>query len=460
MTDPSQPVPKGRSRTILFVLALCFLISLTGIAWLLWLFLARTPPVAIAPRDVSDQNTPATPSAGSTPGELTLHLDQSGSPISPTLYGIALEQINHSIDGGLYAELLPNANLAVSFRGIRGGTLKNVGGRMVVAGGELVTVAEYWYLSQIGDVKADMQPDPDPTAPSPKSRLRLTVSSIGSGGRAAVCNQGYSGIPVKPNCTYHASFYAKAGSDFSGPLVASIQSQESQTVFASATIDKIDQTWRRYDVDLKTPGNITPSYSNNIFEISTNHTGTVWLADFSLFPPTWKNRPNGNRIDLAQLLADLKPGFIIYPGGDTLLGRNPRFRFDWKKSIGPVELRMTIPSAWERLSNGFGLMEFLLTCEDLHAEPVLAIYDGTSRFQNVKPGKDLLPYVQDALDEIEYVTGDKSTTWAHAAPPTDTPIPSPSTSSRSATTSSFTTRKPTTHASRSSTTPSKPDIPT
>jgi len=410
LTDPSPPAPKGRSRNILLLVALCCLISLAGIAWLLWLFLARTPSVAVAPRDASDQNTPA-PTSESTPGELTLHLDQSGPPISPTLYGIALEQINHSIDGGLYAELLPNANLSVSFRGIRGGTFKNVGGRTVVVGGELVTVAQYWSLSQIGDVKADMQPTTDLSAPGPKATLRLTVSSVGNGGRAAVRNPGYSGIPVKPDCTYHASFYAKAGNDFSGPLVASIQSQDNSTVFASTTIDKIDQTWRRYDFDLKTPANITPSYSNNIFEVSTNHTGTLWLAGFSLFPPTWNHRPNGNRTDLMQILADLKPGFIIYPGGDTLLGRNPRFRFDWKKTIGPVELRMTLPSAWERMSNGFGLMEFLLTCEDLHAEPVLAIYDGTSIFQSVKPGKDLAPYVQDALDEIEYVTGDKSTAW-------------------------------------------------
>jgi alpha-L-arabinofuranosidase len=285
---------------------------------------------------------------------------------------------------------------------------------MGIVGGKLILNPESWSLSTSRDAKADLQLDRNEnpfTSGIVRSSLRLTLSSLSAGGRAGVRNIGYWGIPVKPNWTYHASFYAKAGNDFSGSLVADIESQENHTVFASATVVKIDHSWRRYDLDLKTPENITPSYSDNLFEISTTSTGTVWLAEFSLFPPTWNHRLNGNRIDLMQMLADLKPGFIIYPGGDTLLGRIPRFGFAWKKTIGPLETRVTEPSVWERVTSGFGLMEFLLTCEDLHAEPVLAIYDGTSTARSVAPGKDLAPYVQDALDEIEYVTGDKSTTW-------------------------------------------------
>jgi alpha-L-arabinofuranosidase len=112
-----------------------------------------------------------------------------------------------------------------------------------------------------------------------------------------------------------------------------------------------------------------------------------------------------------EKLASLKPGFIVFPGGDMLIGRIPRVSFKWKNTIGPPESRSASPSVWERISNGFGLMEFLLTCEDLHAEPVLGIYDGGSISQSIAPGKDLAPYVKDTLDEIEYVTGDKSTTW-------------------------------------------------
>jgi len=405
LTDPSHPALKGGSRKLLLLAALFCLIALMGAVWLFWTFFAPTP-LTIAPPDSLNQAA----SSQSAPGELTIHLDQSGAPISPTLYGLALEQVNHSLDGGLYAELLSNQDLANSYSVYRT-TPQTVGGLTRVVNGNIVTIVDSWNFSQIGGAKADMELDPDPTAPGPKTSLRLTVSSAGSGGRAGIYNGGYAGIAVFPSQTYHASFYAKAGVDFSGPLVVSIRTRDDQTVFASAAVENIDHSWRRYDVDLKTPGNITPSYMNNIFEISTSRTGTVWLAEMSLFPPTWNNRPNGNRADLMQLLADLKPGFIVYPGGDELLGQVPGLRFDWKKSIGPLEARVSQPSVWERMSNGFGLMEFLLTCEDLHAQPVLGIYDGTSRGENVKPGIDLAPYVQDALDEIEYVTGDKSATW-------------------------------------------------
>jgi alpha-L-arabinofuranosidase len=415
LTEPSQPAAKGGSRKILVVVALCCLAALMGVGWMVWGFLAPTPPIAVAPRDIVEQNGPPT-AAGETsesaPGELTIHLDQPGAAISPTLFGLALEEINHSLDGGLYAELLPNRDLSGGYRQIVGGVVKNVEGQNRVVGGTIIFNVAWWFLSQSGDVKAEMQTDTAEQAPgtAAKSSLRLTVSSIGKGGRAGIYNDGYWGVPVEPNWTYHASFYAKAGKDFSGSFVASIETQDNQTVFATATIDKIDQSWRRYDLDLKTPENIAPSTQNR-FEISTTGTGTVWLSEISLFPPTFNHRPNGNRIDLMEKLATLKPGFIIFPGGDTLDGRITRFRFNWKNTIGPPEGRPAQPSAWERMSNGFGLMDFLLTCEDLHAEPVLGIYDGTSTAQHVEPGKDLAPYVQDALDEIEYVAGDKSTTW-------------------------------------------------
>jgi alpha-L-arabinofuranosidase len=414
LTQPSQPDAKGGSRKILLVVVICCLVALIGAAVLLWGFFARSPPIAVAPGDVVGQNGPSSTAqtTQSPPGELTIHLDQTGPAISPTLYGLSLEQINHSLDGGLYGELLPNRDFSWANRSILGGEIQTVNGQRRIVGGTLIVTPVYWTLRQSGDANADMQSDSSELAPNTAAKisLRLTVSSVGNGGRAGISNDGYWGIPVNPNWTYHPSFCAKAGKDFSSPLAASIESQDNQTVFATAKIDKIDPSWRRYDVDLTTPQNITPS-SDNRFEISTTSTGTLWLSEISLFPPTYNHRPNGNRIDLMQKLADLKPGFIVFPGGDTLIGRNPRFRFNWKNTIGPPESRSAQPSTWDRMSNGFGLMEFLLTCEDLHAEPVLGIYAGTSIRQSVAPGKDLAPYVQDALDEIEYVTGDKSTTW-------------------------------------------------
>jgi alpha-L-arabinofuranosidase len=133
----------------------------------------------------------------------------------------------------------------------------------------------------------------------------------------------------------------------------------------------------------------------------------------SVFPPTYKNRGNGNRIDLMEKLAAMKPAFLRFPGGNYLEGDHINQRYEWKKTIGPLVDRPTHPSPWHyHSSDGMGLLEFLNWCEDLHMRPVLAVYAGYSMAQeHVNPGPDLEPYVQDALDEIEYVTGDVSTKW-------------------------------------------------
>ena len=88
-------------------------------------------------------------------------------------------------------------------------------------------------------------------------------------------------------------------------------------------------------------------------------------------------------------------------------------RYEWKKTIGPLVDRPTHPSPWGyRSSDGMGLLEFLEWCEDLKMQPLLAVYGGYSMMQEfVKPGPDLDPYIEDALDEIEYVTGETSTKW-------------------------------------------------
>jgi alpha-N-arabinofuranosidase len=141
--------------------------------------------------------------------------------------------------------------------------------------------------------------------------------------------------------------------------------------------------------------------------------GTLWLSLVSLFPPTWKDRPNGLRRDLMQMLVDLKPGFLRFPGGNYLEGNTIADRFDWKKTLGPLTERPGHAGPWGyRSTDGMGLMEFLLWTTDMGAEPVLGVYAGYSlRGDYVKPGADLQPYVQDALDEIEYVSGPVTSTW-------------------------------------------------
>jgi alpha-N-arabinofuranosidase len=245
-----------------------------------------------------------------------------------------------------------------------------------------------------------------------KRSLKITIDNVAVGERVGAANTGYWGIPVKPSTTYKASFYAKVSSDFTGPLTVTIESNDGNTKYATGTVAQVGGQWKKYDVTLATAGD-APETADARFVISASSKGSVWLSLVSLFPPTYKNRPNGNRIDISQLLGDLKPSFLRFPGGNYLEGPNYENRFDWKATIGPLEERAGHMSPWNyRSSDGMGLLEFLLWCEDLNMEPIVGVYAGLhiDRGQNILTGDRLKPHVQEALEEIEYITGDAATT--------------------------------------------------
>jgi alpha-L-arabinofuranosidase len=171
--------------------------------------------------------------------------------------------------------------------------------------------------------------------------------------------------------------------------------------------------WKKYDAILAA-GEDSKASAENRLVISTSRPGIVWFSMASLFPPTFDNRPNGNRRDIMQLLGDMHPAFLRLPGGNYLEGNRIATRFEWKKTIGDISQRPgRMDDAWHYWSaDGMELLEFLEWCEDLHLEPLLAVYAGYSLDgERVPVGDALAPYVSDALDEIEYVTGDSKTTW-------------------------------------------------
>ena len=173
----------------------------------------------------------------------------------------------------------------------------------------------------------------------------------------------------------------------------------------------VSGTWKQYEVTLQT-GSVTPTTAAR-YVLAVDRPGTVWFGLVSLFPPTFKNQPNGFRTDIMQMMVDMKPKFLRFPGGNFLEGDQIADRFEWKKTLGPLSERPGHVGPWGyRSSDGLGLHEFLLWCEDMDAEPVLAVYAGYSlKGMHVNPGPDLEPYVQDALDEIEYVTGPATSKW-------------------------------------------------
>ncbi|HUO06910.1 MAG TPA: alpha-L-arabinofuranosidase C-terminal domain-containing protein [Phycisphaerae bacterium] len=344
-----------------------------------------------------------------------LHIDAAkpAGKVSPTLYGLMTEEINFSYDGGLYGELIRNRNFKDAFVNVRprgfGGTRTDAAATQPQ--NPITTPAHWSIVPEVDHCTISLDPNQPLNTAVPLS-LRLNAEGLVRDQRAAFANEGYWGIPVRPNSTYKASFYAKR-SVFGarGPLTVAIESNDGKTVFAHADVADLTTEWKQYTVDLPI-GDVLAS-STNRFVISTGSPGDYWFTLISLFPPTFNNRPNGNRIDIMQKLVDMKPSFLRFPGGNYLEGDTFEERFDWKKTIGALSERPGHRSPWRYQStDGMGLLEFLEWTEDMHAQPVLAVFAGYSlRHMNVPAGPELQPYVDEALEEIEYVTGDASTKW-------------------------------------------------
>ncbi len=328
--------------------------------------------------------------AQNAPVTLTVHADQPAHAVSPMLYGLMTEEINYSYDGGLYAEMVRNRTFKGSWDGIQS-----------------------WYLVEDGNAAANIRPEMA-TGPSAalQHSMRLTVEKADPANEAGLLNVGYWGMALKANTGYKGSFFAKTDTAEMGPVRVSLVQNDTGKVVARATVSGLTSDWKQYFFTLTTAGDIQPSAANHLV-LTVGHPGTVWLDLVSLFPPTYHDRANGNRIDLMEKMAAMHPQFLRFPGGNYLEGDHINERFEWKKTIGPLVDRPTHPSPWNyHSSDGMGLLEFLEWCEDLKMQPVLAVYAGYSlKGDHVEPGAALEPFVQDALDEIEYVSGGADTKW-------------------------------------------------
>jgi alpha-N-arabinofuranosidase len=188
-------------------------------------------------------------------------------------------------------------------------------------------------------------------------------------------------------------------------------SDNSGTTLAETQVELVGSGWTRYEFRLMT-GAAAASTASHV-EFTVARAGTLHLQLVSLFPPTFNDRPNGSRTDLMEKMAAMHPKFIRLPGGNYLEGDTMQDWFNWKNTVGPLVDRPGHMAPWTYWSTDhFGLLEFLEWTEDLKVEPVLAVYAGYAlKHDYAKPGKELEPYVQSALDEVEYVTGDASTKW-------------------------------------------------
>ncbi len=326
-------------------------------------------------------------------------LSKEGAPIQETMYGIFFEDINFAADGGLYAELVKNRSFEFPDDALQG--WKAFGKVEVKNDGPFARNPHYVRLS-------------DPMHPHKWTGLD---------------NEGFFGIGVKEGEQYRFSVWARVPSGGSSDLrveIVNTASMGENHFLCQQDLKVTGKDWTKYQVVL-TPDATLEKAVLRIF--LTGDRETVDLEHVSLFPvDTWMGHENGMRKDLAQALADLHPGIFRFPGGCIVEGTDLDTRYNWKNSVGPVENRPLNENRWEYTfpyrfypdyyqSYGLGFYEFFLLSEEIGSEPLPILSCGLAcQFQNDNPSahvpvNELQPYIQDALDLIEFANGPVTSTW-------------------------------------------------
>ncbi len=341
----------------------------------------------------------------------TVQTDKPGAPIQPTMYGLFFEDINYAADGGLYAEMIKNRSF------------------------EFPQNFAAWVT--YGDVK--LQND----GPFERNPHYVRLASAGHNDKhTGLENEGFFGVTYKKGENYRFSVWARSPQGKAAKIRVELEnpaSMKNSQVDAKKEITIDSKEWKKYEVTL-TPDKDCSKGKLRIFLVKPDTT-PVDLEHISLFPEkTWQGHENGLRVDLAQKLADLKPGIFRFPGGCIVEGTDLDTRYQWKNTVGPVENRPVNENRWHYTfphrfypdyyqSGGLGFYEYFLLSEEIGAEPLPVLSVGLAcQFQNHEesahvPVNELQPYIQDALDLIEFANGGTDTKWGalraemgHAAP--------------------------------------------
>jgi alpha-L-arabinofuranosidase len=328
---------------------------------------------------------------------LTIQADQPGARINPAMWGIFFEDINLGADGGLYAELVKNRSF--EFPDAMMGWKPILGFSSGPAQGSLA-------------IRSDA-----PFNPANPHYLRIESAGAAAYG---VANEGFRGIGVREGQNYDFSAQIRAA-EGSPALRIELVNGTGQ-VLASAKLSAVTPEWKKHSATLRVMGTEPKAR----LKILLQGKGKVDFDMVSLFPQkTWMNRPGGLRTDMVQLLADLKPGFLRFPGGCIVEGNVLTNRYQWKTTIRPIEERKLIVNRWNfefkhrptpdyYQSFGLGFFEYFQLCEDIGAEPLPILNCGMAcQFNSgqLVPLDQLDPYIQDALDLIEFANGPVTSPW-------------------------------------------------
>ena len=322
----------------------------------------------------------------------------AGIPISPTLYGIFFEDINFAADGGLSAELVKNGSF------------------------EFMDAMTGWRKIENSDAVGGFGVrDDNPPFPGNPHYARLTLQTAGQG--IGMRNEGFRGMGFKKGAHYRFSAMTRL---ISGePQVLRVELCGGRdVVVGAADVHIVSRDWTHVDVDLVA----METAARGAMRVLMRQARVIDLEAVSLMPmESWKGRANGLRPDLVQMLADLKPGFIRFPGGCIVEGRTLSNRYQWKTTVGPVDNRKVIYNRWnvEFAGGGrgaadyfqsfhVGFFEYFLLCEDIGAEPVPILNCGMACQYNsgeLATSEELGPYVHDALDLVEFANGPATSRW-------------------------------------------------
>lgn len=318
---------------------------------------------------------------------LSVRLDKPGIPVAKSLYGVFFEEINHAGDGGLYAELVQNRDFEQ--------TDAKTGLPLA------------WSLRTDGQAQAKMTVDTaHPLTPANPKSLRLDMT--GTSGTASLFNGGFWGIAVRKGASYNLSLYARRSAERGDGLRVCLQSATG-TVYAQTTLRGLTPEWKRFTVRLTAAAADPAAHLALVSETP----GTLWLDMVSLFPAdTYKRRANGLRLDLAEHVSAMHPAFVRFPGGCFVEGDRLPNAFRWQTTLGDLAQRPGhLNDVWVyRSTDGLGYHEYLQWCEDMGAEPLFVVNCGLAH-KDVVPMDKLDPWVQEALDAIEYANGAVSTKW-------------------------------------------------
>ena len=328
------------------------------------------------------------------PASIIVQTDKPGAHINPAMWGVFFEDINFGADGGLYAELVKNR------------------------GFEFPDPLMGWSKLAPGIAKGKLSiHDENPFNPANPHYLRIESESKVPFG---VANEGFRGMGVRKGDSYN--FSAQVRSVEGSPALRIELYSAQGALLDSVHVNEMPSEWKKISAVLHP--NETDGHARLYLLLEGQ--GRVDFDMVSLFPEhAWKNRPYGLRSDMVQMLADLKPGFVRFPGGCIVEGSELDRRYQWKKTIGPVEEHALVINRWNYeflhrpapdyfQSFGLGFFEFFQMCEDIGARPLPILNCGMACQFNTGelcPLNELDTYIQDALDLVEFANGPASSTW-------------------------------------------------